>query len=62
MKDKRVKKAISHYKKLRTFGFSYDAVDNISIYINHNCHTFRVNDKKILKKIFRSVGVIQKSF
>ena len=50
LNDKRVKKAISHYKKLRMFGFSYDAVANISIYINPNCHTFRVNDKKILKE------------
>ena len=50
LNDKRVKKAISHYKKLNMFGFSYDAVANIAVYINPDCHTFRVNDKEILKK------------
>lgn len=48
LKDKRVVKAISHYKKLRTIGFSYDAVANIAMYINPDCHSFRVSDKKIL--------------
>ena len=50
LKDKRVKKAISHYKKLRNFGFSYDALANIAIYVNPDCHSFRVNDKKVLKE------------
>ncbi len=50
LNDKRVKKAISHYKKLRRADFSYDAVANIAVYINPDCHTFRVNDKEILTK------------
>lgn len=50
LNDKRVKKAISHYKKLRRADFSYDALANIAIYVNPDCHSFRVNDKKVLKE------------
>lgn len=46
--DKRVGKAISYFKKLRTTGFSYDAMANIAVYTNPDCHSLRVTDKKVL--------------
>ena len=46
--DKRVGKAISYFKKLRTTGFSYDAMANMAVYTNPDCHSLRVTDKKVL--------------
>ena len=47
--DKRVENAISYFKKLRKTGFSYDALANIAIYINPDCHSLRITDKAVLK-------------
>lgn len=50
MKDKRVVNAISHYKKIRNYGFSYDAIANFATYLSSDCHSFRTTDEKILKE------------
>lgn len=47
--DKRVVNAVSYFKKLRTKGFSYDALANMAVYTNPDCHSLRITDKKILK-------------
>ena len=48
--DKRVVSAISYFKKLRQIGFSYDAIANMAVYTNPDCHSLRINDKKVLKE------------
>lgn len=48
--DKRVVKAISYFKKLKKSGFSYDALANMAVYTNPDCHSLRITDKKILKE------------
>ncbi len=49
LNDKRVENAISYFKKLHNKGFSYDALANIAVYINPDCHSLRITDKVVLK-------------
>ena len=52
MKDKRVEKAISYYKKLRSFrGFSYDAVADIATYLSSDCHSLRCSEEIAKKNV-----------
>lgn len=52
LKNKKVKKSISYFKKCKSFyGFSYDAVASLGTYLSPDCHSFRVSDEIVAEKI-----------
>lgn len=49
LKNPKVKKSLSHIKKIRMRGFAYDAIGTAGTYLNPDCHSYRV-DYDILKE------------
>ena len=54
--DKRVVKARSYFKELNKKGFGYDAVAEVSAYLNPDCHTFRTSEKVVTKNLQKRSG------